>query len=80
MKSIKKSSFDKLFLIEAETYHKILPLLNQMDRQELLNLNEDYKDENEVNRKESIKGSSKQLQKFFQDLVTEKTRRISKLQ
>ena len=58
MKSIKKSSFDKLFLIEAETYHKILPLLNEMDRQELLNLNEDYKDENEVNRKESIKDTS----------------------
>ena len=48
MKSIQKSTFHKLFLIEAETYHKILPLLNKMERQELLNLNEDYKDENEI--------------------------------
>ena len=52
MKPVQKSSFHKLYMIEEETYHKILPLLNEMDRQELLNLNEDYKD---INNQQSIK-------------------------
>ena len=55
MKSVQKSSFHKLFLIEAETYNKILPLLNEMDRQELLNLNEDYKDKNGIDNQQPIK-------------------------
>ena len=42
-------------MIEEETYHKILPLLNEMDRQELLNLNEEYKDENRIDTQESNK-------------------------
>ena len=55
MKPVQKSSFHKLYMIEEETYHKILPLLNEMDRQELLNLNEEYKDENRIDTQESNK-------------------------
>lgn len=55
MKPVQKSSFHKLYMIEEETYHKILPFLNEMDRQELLNLNEEYKDENRIDTQESNK-------------------------
>lgn len=49
MKSKTKSSFSKLYLIEEELYQKILPLLNEMDRQELNNLNDDHKTEEPSN-------------------------------
>ena len=49
MKSKTKSSFSKLYLIEEELYQKILPLLNEMDRQELNNLNDEHKTEEPSN-------------------------------
>ena len=42
MKNYKKSTFHKLYLIEPELYYKILPLLNDMDKQELSNLNDQH--------------------------------------
>ena len=35
-----KSSFHKLYLIDAEMYNRILPNLNEVDKQELNDLNE----------------------------------------
>ena len=35
-----KSSFNKLYLIESEMFNRILPHLNEVDKQELNDLNE----------------------------------------
>ena len=35
-----KSSYDKLFLVQPEIYHKIVPKLNEIEKQELNDLNE----------------------------------------
>ena len=48
MKAYKKSTFHKLYLIEPELYNKVLPLLNQLDKNELLQLNERYSEEDEL--------------------------------
>ena len=45
MKSYKKSSFHKLYLIEPALYEKMLPLLNDVEKQEIIDLNEEHKDE-----------------------------------
>ena len=44
MKSYKKSSFHKLYLIEPALYEKMLPLLNDVEKQEIIDLNEEHKD------------------------------------
>ena len=46
-----KSSYQKLYLIEEEMYNRILPLLNEVEKQELIDLNEsnrpyNYSEEN----------------------------------
>ena len=38
-----KSSFQKLYLIEEEMYNRIIPKLNEVDKQELNYLNESNK-------------------------------------
>ena len=48
MKSYKKSTFHKLYLIEPELYNKILPLLNELDKNELLQLNQRHSEEDEL--------------------------------
>ena len=44
MKSYKKSSCDKLYLIRSTLYEKMLPLLNDVEKQEIIDLNEEHKD------------------------------------
>ena len=44
MKSYKKSSCDKLYLIGPTLYEKMLPLLNDVEKQEIIDLNEEHKD------------------------------------
>ena len=44
MKSYKKSSCDKLYLIGSTLYEKMLPLLNDVEKQEIIDLNEEHKD------------------------------------
>ena len=44
MKSYKKSSCHKLYLIGPTLYEKMLPLLNDVEKQEIIDLNEGYKD------------------------------------
>ena len=43
--STSKTRFHKLYLIEPEMYDKILPKLDDIDRQEILDLNEENKPE-----------------------------------
>ena len=35
-----KSSYDKLYLIHSDMYNRILPLLNEVDKQEINDINE----------------------------------------
>ena len=42
MKSFKKTTFRKLYLIEPELYNRILPLLNEIDKNELIQLNQEH--------------------------------------
>ena len=35
-----KSLFDKLYLIQADMYNRIIPYLNEVDKQELNDINE----------------------------------------
>ena len=64
MKPSTKSSYEKMFLIDEQMYNKILPLLNEIDRQELVSLNNDHKSddqktiENRENDNPSIEESS----------------------
>ena len=44
MKSYKKSSCHKLYLIGPTLYEKMLPLLNDVEKQEIIDLNEEHKD------------------------------------
>ena len=48
MKAYRKSTFHKLYLIEPELYYKILPLLNELDKNELLQLNQKHSEEEMV--------------------------------
>ena len=45
MKSFKKTTFHKLYLIEPELYNRILPLLNEIDKNELIQLNQEHLEE-----------------------------------
>ena len=42
MKSFKKQTFHKLYLIEPELYNRMLPLLNEIDKNELIQLNQEH--------------------------------------
>ena len=42
MKAYKKSTFHKLYLIEPELYNRMLPLLNEIDKNELIQLNQEH--------------------------------------
>ena len=44
MKPYKKSSCHKLYLIGPTLYEKMLPLLNDVEKQEIIDLNEEHKD------------------------------------
>ena len=44
MKSYKKSSCHKLYLIGPTLYEKMLPLLNDVEKQEIIDLNEEHMD------------------------------------
>ena len=44
-----KSSFQKLYLIEEEMYNRIIPKLNEVDKQELNYLNESNKSYHDSN-------------------------------
>ena len=44
MKSYKKSSCHKLYLIGPTLYEKMLPLLNDVEKQKIIDLNEEHKD------------------------------------
>ena len=44
MKSYKKSSCHKLYLIGPTVYEKMLPLVNGVEKQEIIDLNEEHKD------------------------------------
>ena len=57
-----KSSFHKLYLIEEEMYNRVLPKLNEVEKQELGDLQEAYKpyeDSEEVTPKENDSALSK---------------------
>ena len=56
MKSYKKSTFHKLYLIEPELYNKVLPLLNELDKNELLQLNQKHSEE-EMGMEENIQNN-----------------------
>ena len=56
MKAYKKSTFHKLYLIEPELYNKVLPLLNQLDKNELLQLNQKHSEE-EMGMEENIQNN-----------------------
>ena len=43
MRKNPKSMFHKLYLIEKEMYDRIVPYLNQVDKQEIDDLNDDNK-------------------------------------
>lgn len=45
MKSFKKQTFHKLYLIEPELYNRMLPLLNEIDKNELIQLNQEHLEE-----------------------------------
>ena len=42
MKPFKKTTFHKLYLIEPELYNRMLPLLNEIDKNELIQLNQEH--------------------------------------
>ena len=44
-----KSSFHKLYLIDSEMYNRILPHLNEVDKQEVNALNENNRSFDEMN-------------------------------
>ena len=56
MKAYKKSTFHKLYLIEPELYNKVLPLLNELDKNELLQLNQKHSEE-EMGMEENIQNN-----------------------
>ena len=56
MKAYKKSTFHKLYLIEPELYNKVLPLLNELDKNELLQLNQKHYEE-EMGIEENIQNN-----------------------
>ena len=56
MKAYKKSTFHKLYLIEPEFYNKVLPLLNELDKNELLQLNQKHSEE-EMGMEENIQNN-----------------------
>ena len=63
MKAYRKSNFYKLYLIEPELYNKILPLLNQLEKNELLQLNQKYSEGEAVpNILENVESKSSSLQ------------------
>ena len=63
MKAYRKSNFYKLYLIEPELYNKILPLLNQLEKNELLQLNQKYSEGETVpNILENVESKSSSLQ------------------
>ena len=54
MKAYRKTTFHKLYLIEPELYNKVLPLLNQLEKNELIQLNEKHSEEEIIpNNKEN---------------------------
>ena len=68
MKGYRKSTFHKLYLIEPELYNKILPLLNELDKNELLQLNQKHSEEEMVieetnrNNMENVESNSPSYQ------------------
>ena len=42
MKPFKKITFHKLYLIEPELYNRMLPLLNEIDKNDLIQLNQEH--------------------------------------
>lgn len=63
MKAYRKSTFHKLYLIETELYNKVLPLLNQLEKNELIQLNEKHSEgEAVLNMMENNESKSSSLQ------------------
>ena len=59
-----KSSFDKLYLIQPEMYHRILPYLNEVEKQELNDVNEKNRpfEENDETFEEKMRNKSMTMQ------------------
>ena len=77
MKSFKKTTFRKLYLIEPELYNRILPLLNEIDKNELIQLNQEHLEDEmgvedetsanvDENKTESQEGNQKMTNEYTQ--------------
>ena len=49
-----KTNYEKLYLIQPQIYHKVLPLLNEIDKRNVTEINEDYNTDSQHGEAEII--------------------------